>query len=887
MSYASRIRSSAGLLALLAALTLVAAALLTGAPRIANELTDEALRAHIKGLPFQVKDLTYGLSQADLPPGAGIGPQHAAARLEQQRGVLNDDLTSRLSDAWFGVTTPIPSTFGVDHGLPKVPNFGLRAGNGLRESIRIVQGRWPDNSGQLPRVEVVLSELSAKILNQGVGSDFGIVSGPDREPVKVRVVGLFAPLDEKAPIWETEPLAVKAHAPQTDEETWQALYLTDVPGITVANRGGVLVDFEWRYRLSLSGLDMEDIPALLPAILDARRQGISEASATTGLDTALTRFADNARAAQAMFAVVQAGTLATLAGLVLLSARLAATRRRQEFALLRARGAAMRRIATHVLVETALVVPIAALAGWWIGRLAPGRPADTEILLVSFAVIALCALPLIAMFTARNLAEERTDTPKVSLRRRTAEIAVLGIAALGAWLLRRRGLEFDMFLVAVPVLLATAAAIITLRLIPAPLALAGRLAARGRGAIAYLGLTRAGRSTPATVGPIAVLIVAVCTTVFSIGVAGTVQEGRVLAADHDIPADARVRGGMFAVDTRDQLLKVPGVTAVSPLAELPARDIRSADEVGARSLGQTYVLVVDAPTLAEVVARSGRRVSVPGEINATAGAFVPALASPEIAQELSGNGDKGVVDLQGRLYGFEVAAITESFPAIPRTASRFLVLPWQALPIEADKPLIPTGFLVSGTADRAALLKAGDEGQLRWYTRVGEVRLGFEPGTQLETWQERRSRLELSGVNSVLTFSYGVGALGGILLALLAVGFAVLAEARNRGKSLSRLRTMGLALRQGRRLLLYELAPIVTAAVAAGAVVGLFLPLLVGPALNLTTFTDGYDVGLRLDPVVIGGALGLVLTGLGTALLVEAVFNRRTRLGEVLRVGSE
>jgi putative ABC transport system permease protein len=259
------------------------------------------------------------------------------------------------------------------------------------------------------------------------------------------------------------------------------------------------------------------------------------------------------------------------------------------------------------------------------------------------------------------------------------------------------------------------------------------------------------------------------------------------------------------------------------------------------------------------------------------------LASPQLARELSGNAGKGVVDLQGREYDFSVASVVEAFPSIPRTAQRFLVLPWQALPIRPDKPLIPSGFLVSGGIDRAALARVGDEGQIRWVSRIGQTRLGYQPETRIKTWQDRRAELELTGVNGVLSFAYGVGALGGIALALLAVGFAVLAE----GKALSRLRTMGLAHRQGGGLLLYELAPVVTAAVLAGAAVGLFLPVLVGPTLNLTSFTDGYDAGLRLDPLVIGGALGLVFTGLGTALLVETVFNRRTRLGEVLRVGSE
>jgi putative ABC transport system permease protein len=123
-------------------------------------------------------------------------------------------------------------------------------------------------------------------------------------------------------------------------------------------------------------------------------------------------------------------------------------------------------------------------------------------------------------------------------------------------------------------------------------------------------------------------------------------------------------------------------------------------------------------------------------------------------------------------------------------------------------------------------------------------------------------------------------------MALLSVGFAVLAGARTRGKILSRLRTMGLTRKQGRRLLLLELAPVVTVAVLTGGVVGLLLPRLIAPALNLTSFTDGYDAGLQLDPTVVGGSLALIIAGLGTALLVESIFNRRLRLGEVLRLGS-
>ncbi len=844
----ARMRATAGHLTLVAVLTLIAGVLLIGAPRVANRLEDESRRARVESLPWQVRDVTFYFGPAE--PG-GLGPQHAAARLEQQREALDPQFADRVGQSWYAVTSN--RVAARDTGLPGQARFGLREGTDLREQTRLVAGRRPDNTLALPRLEVTLTAASARILNQRVGSDFTLA--PD---VPVRVVGIVEPLDPAHPVWDPEPFALKAYAPQTDGEFYEAYYLTDIPGLSRAHLAGIPVSFEWRYRLGLSTLDCVSAPPVIKAVLDARREGIGESTVETGLDTALARFADNAQAAQSLFAIVQAATLATLGGLVLLASHLAVTRRRQEFELMRARGASLPRIGRHTFVEALPVVPPAAVAGWYLGTLAPGRPTGTGLLVAVFAVLAVAAMPVFAMVSFRW-----------PLRTLPWEIGLLLLASLGAWLLRRRGLAtLDLYLVLVPVLLAAAASIVTLRALPLPLGLARRVAARGRGAVGFLGLARAGRST--AVGPIAVLVVAVCTTVFSIGVAGTVANGRTLAAGHDVPGDAVVTGFYFAPDTAEAIAALPGVTGVARFAALSARDMVSSREIGAERLGQVFVYVVDGPALAKVAAG---KAAIPDAILSGTGGLV----SPGVAKDMGGH-TSAVIDLQGRGYDFVMAGVVEAFPGIPRTATRFVVLPWQALAIKPDKPLNPNGFLVSGSFDEPALIAAGNAGQTRWGVK--------EPVTEVRTWGQRRTELELTGVNGVLTFSYGMGALAGVVLALLAVGFAVLAGARTRGKVLSRLRTMGLAAGQGRRLLLVELAPVVTAAVVAGGVVGLGLPLLVGPALRLNSFTDGFEAGLRLDPWVIGGALGLILAGLATALIVETLFNRRLRLGEVLRLGS-
>ncbi|MBX7267053.1 FtsX-like permease family protein [Micromonospora sp. Llam7] len=103
----------------------------------------------------------------------------------------------------------------------------------------------------------------------------------------------------------------------------------------------------------------------------------------------------------------------------------------------------------------------------------------------------------------------------------------------------------------------------------------------------------------------------------------------------------------------------------------------------------------------------------------------------------------------------------------------------------------------------------------------------------------------------------------------------------------SRLRTLGLSAGSGRRLLVYELVPLVVVAALTGAAVGAALPWVLGSTLGLSAFAPDVPVGYHLDPLIVASVLGLVVLGLVTGLAVENLSNRRMRLGEVLRLGEE
>ncbi|GAA4714319.1 ABC transporter permease [Phytohabitans rumicis] len=863
-----RVRVFAGQLGLLAALSLVAALLVTAAPRVANELSDQALREDVERLPYSARDITF--ERQPVAQYAEGEVRNGLGSVDPYRHGMREPLPGLVQDGWF--TAAVAGRTMAPTG-PRT-TFGLRAQSGLQEAVRVTAGRWPRNEPAARPVEIAVSTAVAKQMELALGTTLAI-RPTSQVPVQVQVVvtGIYEPVDPSAHRWEGMRLALEPFPGLPPDVPASVLAVTDPQGITAAGVGLSSLTLSWRYRIDAQRLDAGMVEPIATALAGTKRTPPGGGLVmSTALDDTLLRFQGQLRAVQALLAVVQAGLVATLLGLIALAAALAVERRREEFALLRARGSAITAIAGRSLAESLVVLPAATLAGWAIGTYAPGRPADTVWLVVTAGAAATLAVPVLAAATQRRLAftARRQDLVRhrPSRRRLTAELFFLVVAGLGAYLLRRRGLSTDAgvdpYLASVPVLLAVGAAIVALRLFPWPLRQVSRLASRARGAVAFLGLARAGRGAPVTIGPLAVLVVAIATGIFSSVVMTSVAEARDRASDIAVPADARLSGPGLTSATADRIAGLPGVTAVARYADDPATMVNS----DAGGIGQARVLIVDVAALARVVADSGVDVRLPAAlVDAKPGSGpVPALVSPALAAEV---GSGGVATMNSRPYEFSVAAVADIFPGLGASSlGRFIVLPWQALP--APEVIAPSALLIAGDGFDPLKLQAA-----------------AGPETTVTTWAAHRQTLDRTGANEVLTFTFTTGAAGATVLALLAVGFAVLAGARVRGQVLSRLRTLGLSGRQGRGLLVYELVPLVGIAVVAGGLVGVFLPRLLGPALGLSSFTSGAAVRTYLDPILVGAVLMLVVAALIAAMLVENVINRRLRLGEVLRVGEE
>ena len=121
----------------------------------------------------------------------------------------------------------------------------------------------------------------------------------------------------------------------------------------------------------------------------------------------------------------------------------------------------------------------------------------------------------------------------------------------------------------------------------------------------------------------------------------------------------------------------------------------------------------------------------------------------------------------------------------------------------------------------------------------------------------------------------------GLALLNLIFGFAL--GARDRELTLARLSVMGYE--RDTRLVLLMALPAVLAAFAAAAGCALALPVLVGPALDLSVFTGtGASVAFRPDLAALGMPCVVILVLIAAALIAETSRSRRHGVTSLLRV---
>lgn len=898
----TRLRTAPGTACAFALLVMVTAFLAAAFPRAVDNYENKGLRhdlGHVDATR-SVLELSGPQPGLELPVAARENAVRGATLGSVQRRVLAglpDPVRADASQSAYGVRTsePIlagepffPRPYGLDPALTYVTQSALPDHATLRA------GKWPAVRGEVTlttkEVEAAVTEQTAKALRIEAGAT---VSVPTRggEPLTVRVTGIVTPRDPGGSYWSAEPLLrspslVATPTKETPRYYWIAALLLppDAAPALLATTGQP--ELYWRIAPDGSRLTALDVPRLRTAVASLeggpellKMRGIAgdTVTATTDLDEVLTGFDGMRAAIQPVVTVAAVGIGAVAAVILLMTGGLLAGRRHAELALLRARGGSLAGIGSRLLAETAVMSVPAGAVGLLLAVLAIGEarlwPAVTGAAAVVVLVCAALPLRTALLHRTPRLHGGRDDlvAARPSRRRTVAELTLLVLAVGAVAALRRRGTDgaggTDLLISAAPVLVGLIAAVVLVRLYPLPLRLALRSVSRLRGAVGFLSLARAGRSSAAGTLPLLALLVALTTAAFGGSVLAGVADARDGAAVRAVGADARISGEADSTPLSDGLVnavrKTDGVREVAPVqieygVALPAPEHGFEDAKGATLIG------VDPVTYARLARSTGIGTFSADRLKATGPAtpkgsmpskdrVLPALVSPSVAQRLGGR-PRDLQSLAGD-FKVQVAGTVAATPAV--NDASFIVVDSASLTHRQTTALLLTGDRLDAGALRAAAGQKGERGEKATVHLRTEARASYVD-TPMQTGAER-------------IYKAAIGAGAGY--ALLAVLLSLLQTAPERTTLLARLRTMGLTSRQGGRLLGFEAMPQALLAAGGGLLVGWATIALLAPGIDLVrlALSSGSGSGpldtapLRTDP------WSLVLPALGVIVLAAVV----------------
>ncbi|MFG1808443.1 FtsX-like permease family protein [Streptomyces sp. NPDC049040] len=933
-------REARGELPLLACLTVVVAllALITAAgPPLLDRWAGDALRARLA---------TARLADAEIRHSVSLHRDETVPPPDPSTATVGRDLAKATAGLLATAKPPLSSFLVHDSTRVEVPVLSSRTAAGRLEigllyaddapaASTYAQGAPPGPPNRTSPIPVAFSTFARDALHLAVGQRLHLspaVGGIDTDAV---VSGFFTPpAGTAAPLWHEEGLLER---PARTDGLWRAqavMNAASIDALQQMTRGpGRDLVVQWRSSIRMTAAQATrfatgDGLRRLQDAADSYAAAVGDdycpqqadymavecligRHTTTVLVTTdeipdlIAPFARARGQARTLESFALAGLIAVGLATVVVTARLAVHRRAAAQALQRARGASAADLALVRLLQTSPAAAVGAALGLGAARWAgpPGGAAGSLAPAVAVAVAAWLTLPALTLAAAGDRGGRTGRGPAV--RRLGVEAAVLLLAAAGVLMLRAHGAGaggLDVQLAVVPALLGTATVVLLIRLYPLPLRLLSRAAGARRGTVPLVALSRAAREAPGHALALLVLVTTLSTAVFGGLVARTVADGSRTAAVWSSGADAVVIGAGREGTVDPTLADTTGVRRTTVVRSLVNQ--LTSDSDGAR-YGATRLVGVDARVVGAEAPGSAaaRALTAAGLAGRPAPAPVrgryvlTALATGDFAGGRVG--DTYATTLHNGTVAVKVVGTlpdaTRRDPAIgpllsvqQRDAGRGEST-GSATAVAADSPLLlvdsaqltmlgvnefyDSAVLVYGPHLDAASLRASGR---RVTGPAGEVRI-------------KAAELALASNDGLLRGvrrAYAAATALAVLLALAALVLELLLSSRDRGRTASRLRTLGLPTRGIAAMNILELLPMALAAVTGGVALGLVLPGILGPALTLQEFTGGPGAPALHTDYALTAGLGLGLAALiAAAVAVETWAGRRRGLGSVLRLG--
>jgi hypothetical protein len=777
-----------------AAVTVAVAAALTAAlATFASQALPGAVRLDLARAPNTALVITGNVSGGQYAQYTAQLPGRISAALD---GTAFGFYQAQWSDPLGFVPDARPAA--PDAGAGTTQTIEAASLTAVTGQAVLVSGRWPAGAslpGTGTLIPAALPASTAALLQVTTGDVLQFRDRLSGRLIRFAVTGLYRPRQVSAPYWGLDEIAPSGSSTVSGFTTYGPLTVAPAAfGGPLSVAGG-----SW-----LAQPQTASIPQDRLAAVAAQVNGLQEAlgnatplpdlNLTTGLPAVLTGTASNLAVARSLLAIC-AVLLALLAAAALLAvARLLASQRESEAAMLVARGAGRGQLARGALAEAAPVCLLGAvvggLAGVALARLLAGTgvtglgvnglgvpglgaaqagagevraglvgwPAVWAAAATGAGALVIMLVPVLGTFGPGAVRGRRGRQAAIAgITRAGADLALIALAVLaGAELQHYSAVSagasgdygVDPVIVVAPALALAGGTVLALRLLPAGGKAGDRLAARGRRLTTAMASWQISRQPIRQGGAALLIVLAVATGTLALSQRQSWTRSAQDQAAFAAGADVRVQTSQpLSAAQASALLAAPGVRHAMPVASFPQPDTGGETlAVDSSRAAQVTLLRPDQSALpatelfGQIAAGSRAGITLPGgsgfRLTARLGATTPALGAATVSvfvADATGNVyplSAGTLAADGRDHTLAVSAGAGVRPLRLTGVS-------VAYPLPAARPRGPVSFTLAGISGSA----------------------GTVPGSALRGWPAVATS---SGLAQLRQVSGGVGGPSGL-----------------------------------------------------------------------------------------------------------------------------
>jgi hypothetical protein len=564
--------------------TLVAAAVAAALAVFAGQALPQAVR-------HDLVNAQGNSMAANGPFGSGDAQSTSAALKSAIGGALPDVPFDFWSGTWSDPLGLVPGALPArpaSAGPGTTPLLAAAALDAVTSHAVLVAGAWPapgSAPGSAPSGEIpaALPATSAALLRLHVGDVLRLQDRTTMARVTFTITGLYAqrPLaGTAAAYWQLDSLPASGSSTASGFITYGPLIVppTAFPARLAAATG------TWVAQPDLSSISDTELSALSADVTSLEgsvnsSNTLSGMQLTSNLSTLLAGIGSNLALARSLLAISGLQLLVLAVAALLAVARLLATQREGETALLIARGATrwqlIRLTAAEVVPLSILTALAGGVAGSWLARwlggslygqgsaggivasggislTAAGTWTDALAATVLVVVLAIGALlyPMLRPESGVSRVRRGRQAALAGAARAGADVALITLAILAGWQLRRYSAvatsstgapaAIDPVLALAPALALAGGTVLTLRLLPAAARAADRLAAAGRGLTAAMAGWQFSRQPLRQGGAALLIVMAVATGTLALAQHQSWTRSTTDQAAYTAGADVRV-----------------------------------------------------------------------------------------------------------------------------------------------------------------------------------------------------------------------------------------------------------------------------------------------------------------------------------------------------------